>query len=477
LESRSLGLPAANILGIGANGQMAVSLGMHHTVIWMTSGTLAEVSLTGGAPRPVLENVCEGDMSPDGKRMAIVRCSGSEETLEFPSGTVLFRTSGYISNVRVSRAGDVIAFAEHPELGDDRGFVRLVDLQGKSKRLTKEWSSVRGLAWSPSDKEIWFTASADTEPQALFAVDRQGALRGILRSPAYLWLQDINAAGKVLLGDTQMGGGVALHAQGTVDQFIDVASESSEVDGISLDGSKLSVTYSGANSGVDYTAYFVKNDGSPPVRVGDGSGIGITPDGKQIVVAMASATNHWRFYPTGPGDARDIDISPVHLLDWRGSWSSDGSLLAFTGAENGKQPRVYVLDRAAGKVRPVTAEGVTSPFLSPDGRSLIARNEQREFELYPLGGGAPQPVKGIEAGESPVQFGVSGKLYVWNGAFPARIMAVDLTSGERQLATMLAPADPAGVLYGEVHATPDGKTFAYRYRRAVTNLFLAEGLK
>ena len=31
LESRSLGLPPANILGIGANGQMAVSLGMHHT--------------------------------------------------------------------------------------------------------------------------------------------------------------------------------------------------------------------------------------------------------------------------------------------------------------------------------------------------------------------------------------------------------------------------------------------------------------
>jgi hypothetical protein len=28
-----------------------------------------------------------------------------------------------------------------------------------------------------------------------------------------------------------------------------------------------------------------------------------------------------------------------------------------------------------------------------------------------------------------------------------------------------------------VVATPDGKTFAYRYRRAVTNLFLAEGLK
>ena len=56
-------------------------------------------------------------------------------------------------------------------------------------------------------------------------------------------------------------------------------------------------------------------------------------------------------------------------------------------------------------------------------------------------------------------------------------MVVDLATGQRQLATTLAPADPAGVLYGEVMATPDGKTFVYRYRRAVTNLFLAEGLK
>jgi hypothetical protein len=123
----------------------------------------------------------------------------------------------------------------------------------------------------------------------------------------------------------------------------------------------------------------------------------------------------------------------VRLLRWRGSWTADDS--------------------------------------------LIAGNAQREFVLYPLEGGAPQPVNGLEAGEAPVQFGAGDELYVWNGAFPARIMAVDLKSGQRQPAATLAPADPAGVLYGEVVATPDGKMFAYRYRRAVTNLFLAEGLK
>ena len=478
LESRSLGLPPANILGIGANGQMAVSLGMHHTFNWMTTGTLAEVSLTGGAPRPLLENVCDGDMSPDGKRTAIVRCSGTSETLEFPSGTVLFHTSGYISSVRVSREGDAIAFADHPVMGDDRGYVTLVDLQGKSKRLTPEWGSLRGLAWDPSGKEIWFTASENAEPQGLMAVDRQGRLRNILRSPAYLWLQDISASGKVLLGDSQEGGGISFHsAAETVDRFVDVASESNTVDGISADGTRISITYSGANSGVDYSTYFSKNDGSPPIRIGDGSGMGITPDGKYILVSMATATAHLRLYPTGTGEARDIDISPVQVLDWHGSWTGDGSLVAFSGAEKGKQPRIYMLDLAAGKVRPVTGEGVTNPSISLDGHSLIARNAQREFALYEVDGGAPQPLKGLEAGETPVQFGAGGKLYAWNGAFPAHIIVLDLATGQRQPGPVLAPADPAGVLYGEVVATPDGKTFAYRYRRAVTNLFLAEGLK
>ena len=56
-------------------------------------------------------------------------------------------------------------------------------------------------------------------------------------------------------------------------------------------------------------------------------------------------------------------------------------------------------------------------------------------------------------------------------------MTVDLQTGDREAVAVLAPADPAGVLYGDVKATPDGKTFAYRYRRAVSNLFLADGLR
>lgn len=81
-------------------------------------------------------------------------------------------------------------------------------------------------------------------------------------------------------------------------------------------------------------------------------------------------------------------------------------------------------------------------------------------------------------GELPLQWDTSGtKLYIWDRTFPAHVFLVDLKTGGRQPWTTLVPPDSAGVMYGNIVMTPDGKTSVYRYRRTVTTLFLAEGLK
>jgi Tol biopolymer transport system component len=479
LESRNVGLPSANVLGIASNGQMALALEWHHTLSWMTTGTLASVSLSGGAPREVLEKVCDGDISPDGKQFAVVRCVGSEQALEFPIGKMLYSTSGYISHVRISPQGDAIAFCDHPILGDDRGFVAMVDAGGKLSRLTEEWSSLRGLAWSPSGREVWFTASQNEEAQSLMAVGRSGGRRTILSSPAYLWLQDISADGKVLLGNSQEGGSIAIHRlTGASDKVLDVASESTFVSGISDDSSMIAVDYSGAGSGPDYAVYLAKADGSPLVRLGDGGAMGISPDGKWIAAFLASSHSTVRLLPTGAGETRTFNISPVRALDYQGSWTHDDSKVAFSGSEPSKQARAYVLDTNTGKTVAVTPEGTTDALISPDGQFVIARDASQEFHLYPAGGGEPQALRGLKDGEFPIQWDTSGtKLYVWDRTFPAHVVLVDLKSGARQPWTSLAPPDSAGVLYGNIVMTPDGKTTVYRYRRAVTTLFLAEGLQ
>jgi len=88
---------------------MAISLGRHNFYSWMTKGTLAVAPLAGGAPHALLANVCDGDIAADGENIAIVRCEEAVETLEFPIGMVLFRTSGWISSPRISPSGDSIA--------------------------------------------------------------------------------------------------------------------------------------------------------------------------------------------------------------------------------------------------------------------------------------------------------------------------------------------------------------------------------
>jgi hypothetical protein len=404
--------------------------------------------------------------------------AGSEQTLEFPVGKVLYHTNGYISYVRLAPHEDVIAFCDHPVLGDDRGFVAIVDLEGKLTRLTQQWSSLRGLAWIPSGREVWFTASEKEDAQTLLAVSRTGALRVIHSSPSYMWLQDINADGKVLLGDSQEGGLVGIHRLSAAsDKIVDLPSESTIATGISYDGSRIAVDYSGAGSGPNYAVYLVKADGSPPVRLGEGSSMGISPDGKWIAAFLPTNSN-FRLIPTGAGETRTFDLHSVRALDYYGSWVRDASKFAFPGAEPGKRSRAYLVDVKTDQIAAVTPEGTTDPLISPDGKMVVARDPTQTFQLYPVGRGEPKPMKGLKDEEVPIQWDGSGnKLYVWNRTFPAHIFLVDLKTGARQLWTTLVPPDSAGVLYGNIVMTPDGKTSVYRYRRAMTTLYLAEGLK
>lgn len=66
----------------------------------MGEGTLARSSLLGSAPRVIAEHVREADWSPEGGDLAIVRRADGFERLEFPLGTVLYLSSGYISDIR-----------------------------------------------------------------------------------------------------------------------------------------------------------------------------------------------------------------------------------------------------------------------------------------------------------------------------------------------------------------------------------------
>jgi hypothetical protein len=82
---------------------MGISLGRHNFYQWMVVGTLGEAPLSGGAAHRILDDVCDGDISPDDNQFAIVRCGGSAQILSsIPSENPLFRTNGWISHPRIS---------------------------------------------------------------------------------------------------------------------------------------------------------------------------------------------------------------------------------------------------------------------------------------------------------------------------------------------------------------------------------------
>ena len=114
---RALGIPDAAVLAVSSTGEMAIGTNMR-SLGWgyARAGTLARVPLTGGAPRPVLDNVEYADFSPDGKQMAVIRYSPQTGRwrLEYPVGKVVYETSGWLSHPRISPDGSKVAFLDHP---------------------------------------------------------------------------------------------------------------------------------------------------------------------------------------------------------------------------------------------------------------------------------------------------------------------------------------------------------------------------
>ena len=172
IESRSLTLPPADVTGISQAGDMLILLGWHSRYWWNMTGTLARTALSGGTPRPLLEDVCAADIDAGGKEVAVVRCGGSQQTLEYPLGHVIYRTAGWVDHMRFSPNGDAIGFLDHPIAGDDRGYVAWVDRQGKVTRVTDEWGALKGLAWTPNGEELWFSGDRGGEQDEIWSATR-----------------------------------------------------------------------------------------------------------------------------------------------------------------------------------------------------------------------------------------------------------------------------------------------------------------
>jgi Tol biopolymer transport system component len=487
-EARSMGLSHTQLMSVSSTSEMAVLLNSKALGTWVSMGTLARAPLVGGAPREILEQVQWADWSADGNSLAVVRDFGGRNRLEFPVGKSLYETGGWIGHPRVSPKGDLIAFIDHPVQGDDRGTISVIDLAGHKRNLSDEWYTVQGLAWSANGNEVWFTASKSGVDRTLYAVTLEGKERMVLRLPGALMLFDIWKDGRVLMMRAswrrELVGMVAGETKQRDLSWLDYSYPAS----ISPDGKTLlfdeeggggSLAYS-KSGGLSYAVYIRKTDGSPAVLLGEGGALALSPDGKSVIAQTNDSAAQLRLLTTGAGEARDLTKNSVNHTWAR--WFPDGKRILFSGNEPGQGVKLYVQDVSTTKSQAITPEGVDGNafVVSPDSQWIAGIGPDRKGYLYPVGGGDPRVIPGLNPGEQPITYSTDGQsLYIYQpGELPASVYRLDLQTGKRTLWRQLLPSDPAGMeTIGTILMTPDAQTCIFGYHRMLADLYLVEGLK
>jgi serine/threonine protein kinase len=492
-ESSPLGLPEGAIMSVSPSGELAILTGRIYA-LGMPPRTLARVPFAGGAPREVAENVLGADWSPDGRSLAVARIDMGGTTpgeatrdqwarrkhqLEFPIGKVLYESaSSSIWQPRVSPNGERVAFIEERPDGNS---LELVDREGRKTTLVRgqrPW----GIAWSAKGDEVWFTEAA-----ALWAVSLAGRRRLVARLPGTVELNDISRDGRVVLTLAQWHASLMALAPDEAEERELSWFDASRPAALSGDGRTLLFTDRGGAGPLqdagNAASYMRRTDGSPAVRLGEGTAQALSADGKWVLSLVHGSPPRLVLLPTGPGEPRPIPLGEINCM--RADILPDGNTVLVWGSASGQGWRVFVQDLDGRNRRPLTPDGFHlfwyGTTSSPDGKQVAIAGPGQKLMLIPIEGGEARPVPGAESREAPVGWSADRRfLYVFGFPLemPGKIHRIDLASGRRELWKEIRPRDPSAFGgFGNIVFTPDLKSYAYTLNRYPGTLYLVEGLK
>jgi eukaryotic-like serine/threonine-protein kinase len=370
----------------------------------------------------------------------------------------------------------------------------VIDQTGQTTVVSRNWSAL-GLAWAPSGREIWFTGThlekhaggADDRrlpPPSLQAVSLTGEERSIQHAPDWLVLHDIASDGRVLVSRNTVQIGLSCQAPGESRERDLSWQIASFATGLSADGQTVVFTdgLGGRTSSGNATVFTRNLDGSPAVRLGEGTGGRMSPDKKWVLTLQR---DHLVLLPTGAGSPVDLPKGAVKQAGM-GAWLADSKRIVFTGALDNGGPRGYIQE---------IPNGAPSAFTPPDvqlsGRAAI-RDEhtilgtsKNQWLLYPLEGGDPRPLAAVPPTSVPIQWSDDGRyVYVVYPGGPigppgVDVFRVELATGQRSLWRTLVHQDLVGLerQRNSVLISPDGRSYCYSYLRRLGNLFILEGLR
>jgi eukaryotic-like serine/threonine-protein kinase len=474
-ESRALGFDDLRLVSVSRSGELAL-LSFDGTMP-ITGGTLSRAPMNGGAPKLIEHDIMSADWSADGSRLALVRAVKGDNQLEFPPGSVLHRTSGWISSIRISPRGDRIAFIEHPVRHDDRGFVKVAELHGPVRTLTSEWATAGGVAWHLARNEIWFTASRDGTPKFLWAVTPSGRVRSVTQVAGTMTLRDIAPDGRILVSrETRLLEMAALVAEEAGQRNLSWLDWSRVAD-VSSDGRLVLFDESGIAAGSEYLAYVHHLDDRSTVRLGEGRAMSLTPDGKFALALGTRDRTRFRLLPLGEGKA--AELPPTGLEYQWARFFPDGKRLLALANEPGRPLRLYV-QPLTGRPFPITPPTVVRNIaISPDGTKVALLPADSKLAIYPVVEGGTGWIVPTGEALAPLLWTKDDWLYVQHlGAYtqiPTRISRFHLPTGRLERWLEAAPDDPLGVnAITKVMLSENTRTLVFNYRRVLSELFVAE---
>ena len=474
-ESRALGFQKVLVASVSPSSELAlISMG---PVIEERGGSLSRVPLNGGAPLTVSTDVMGAEWSADGKNLAIYRRGPRESVIEYPIGKILYRTAGVVSDLRASPSGDSFAFLDHPNRGDDGGLVRWIDSHGAMKALSGWWASTNGLAWAPSGREVWFTASQSGARRALYAASLNGDVRQIASMPGALIIHDISRGGRVLLSLDRARMMIGASLSGQIKECDASWFDWSHAQDVSPDGKLLLFDETGEGGGLNHGVFLRNAANNSVTRLGDGAALALSPDQKWAVAFNLRNPTSLSLLSIAPDTPRTISGNGFNYRRVR--YFPDGQRLLVSGNYPGKPMRLFTQPANGGQLTPLNPDVYLDwASISPDGTQIAGLDENQRAAIVPSTGGPPQ-VLPIPFHSAPLDWSADGKaLFVKEITCcpPMKIYRFEFATSRYRLWKQVEPLDHVGLSYiMDAVISRDEQSYAYSYVRTLSELFVVDG--
>jgi hypothetical protein len=346
--------------------------------------------------------------------------------------------------------------------------------------VSRSWEAVRGLAWRPDGREVWYTAATAGTVYSLWASASTPAdERPVFAAPGGIVLKDIADDGRAIVSRFDRSSHVEAGVGG------DESREMSWLDflfvrDLSRDGRRMLLTHSGHGSNPNYDVYIRGTRDNETARLGEGQAQQFSPDGRSVLSVVHGSPAKLLILPVGAGRTREVATGGVSVANAR--WLGNGGKLLLVGAEGTKPSRAYVMETAGATPQPITPEGITysagQVALSPDGARVAFRAPDGAITIYSTMGAAPRVANGFAAGEMPTLWTADGRSLILVERQPERrLVAVDPITGTRSTLMTIKPSDASMNGPSQVVLAADGRSYVANYSRLQDTLYLVEGLK